>query len=397
MRELVALAPNPWEVPWRNRQHVLSRLAARGWRIVYSPGPLSWWERESTFWATASLLGHFEERNKVSVFVPGRFPFRWPPATRWDGWVLDHHARSLARRLSPSKQSIVVLYHPSLWSIAKRLNPRTLVYCPFDNFRRAGGFTDELVAAERAVVEQATLIVASSKAIAKDLPTRARSKVQVLGNGVDFDSVLDAAGQPCPSEIAAIPRPRLGYCGVVNRKIDFALVEQIALQRPGWHWVFVGPERGLQGEVDQDWRRYCEALARCRRLSNVHFIGAMPHPQVFACLHHMDVNVICNRADTGWWQDSYPLKFHEYLAAGKPVVSSRIASLMEFAEAADLVEGMDNWIAALERAIAAGGVGTESSRRAVARPNDWDARVALLERWLTEPDLAVPMAQGVTA
>jgi hypothetical protein len=99
----------------------------------------------------------------------------------------------------------------------------------------------------------------------------------------------------------------------------------------------------------------------------------------------------------GWWQDSYPLKFHEYLAAGKPVVSSRIASLTEFAEVAELAEGVDGWIAALERAISAGGVGNESERRAVARSNDWAARVGLLERWLTESNLAEPGRQRPTA
>ena len=384
MRELVALGPDHWDVPWRNRQQVLSRLAARGWRVVYSSGPLSWWERDSSYWARASLLSRFEERDKVSVFVPGRFPFRWPSAKRWDEWVLDHHARMLARTLSAPRQEIVVLYHPSLWPIAKRLDPRTLVYAPFDNFRRTGGWTEELASAESAVAERATLIVASSKAIGGDLPAQARSKVQVLGNGVDFNSVVDAMGQPCPPEIAAIPRPRLGYCGVVNRKIDFALVEQIALQRPDWHWVFVGPERGLNGDIDADWRRHSEALARCRRLPNVHFLGTMTHPRIFACLHHMDVNVICNRADGGWWQDSYPLKFHEYLAAGKPVVSSRIASLMEFTEVAEIAEGLDGWIAALERAISAGGVGTVSRRQAIARENDWDARVRVFEQWLTQ-------------
>jgi glycosyltransferase involved in cell wall biosynthesis len=282
------------------------------------------------------------------------------------------------------KQSIVVLYHPSLWPLAERLDPRVLVYYPFDNFAKAGGWSNELAAAERAAVERAALVVASSKSIADDLPGQPRAKARVLGNGVDFKAVLDAAGLPCPPEIAAIPRPRFGYCGVVNRKVDFDLVEQIALRRPEWHWVFVGPERGLLGDVDRESRRYGEALVRCRRLRNVHFLGAMPHPEIFACLHHMDVNVICNRADSGWWQDSYPLKFHEYLAAGKPVVSSRIGSLLEFAKVADLVEGLDGWIPALERALSGGGAGTMSERRAVARENDWDTRVLVLERWLTE-------------
>jgi hypothetical protein len=69
---------------------------------------------------------------------------------------------------------------------------------------------------------------------------------------------------------------------------------------------------------------------------------------------------------------------------------------MEFAEVAELVEGVDNWIAALDRAISAGGVGNESGRRAVARSNDWAARVGLLERWFDELNLAEPGRQRPT-
>jgi len=89
-----------------------------------------------------------------------------------------------------------------------------------------------------------------------------------------------------------------------------------------------------------------------------------------------------NRSDEGWWEDAYPLKFHEYLAAGKPVVSTRVASIAHFAGVAEFVVGVDAWIDGLTRAIARGGVGTATERRAVARANDWDARVDTLESWL---------------
>lgn len=394
---LVALAPNHWDLPWRNRQHVLSRLAARGWPIIYSPGPLSWWERKSVFWRSAPIVGRFEECDNLRVFRPGRLPFRWRPATAWDRWVSGHHAGVLSRQIPIGDKMIVMLFHPALWPIAGELDSAQLVYYPFDNFRREGGWTEELAAMERTVIERAGLVVASSKAIADDLPIQALNKVRVLGNGVDFNAVVHAANQPCMAPLASIPRPRIGYCGVVNRKIDFLLVQQIALRHPDWHWVFIGPERGLDADGDEPFFRQQDALASCRTLPNVHFLGAMLHSEVFNCLHHMDVNVICNRSDSGWWQDTYPLKFHEYLAAGKPVISSPIASLEEFAGVAEIAEGVDGWVGALHRAISAGGVGTVSERRAVARQNDWERRVTVLEGWLTQLELRGYVSKEIAA
>jgi glycosyltransferase involved in cell wall biosynthesis len=381
---LIALAPNDWDGPWRNRQHMLTRLAQRGWPIVYSTGPLSWWERGSSSWMHAPRLGRFETRQIVSVHIAGRFPFRWPTYAAWDRWVMSNHARKLARRLGNPDNLMVCLYHPSLWPIAECLRPRWLVYYAYDNFRRESGWDPQLSEAERATIDHATLIVATTRSIGDALGTTAQQKLRVLCNGVDFHRIVSAADKPCPAEVAAIPRPRIGYCGVVNRKLDFVLVERIALQRPNWHWLFIGSEEGLANSNEANNKPIREAWQRTKRLPNVHFVGEMPSEHFSACLHHMDVNVICNRADDGWWKDSYPLKFHEYLASGRPVISSRIESLLEFTAVAEFVDGVEPWIQALQRAICDGGVGTVTERRAIAQQNDWNIRVDLFERWLNE-------------
>src|SRR6516225_1883300 len=68
---VIALAPNDWDGPWRNRQYMLTRLAQRGWPIIYSTGPLSWWQRESLSWSKAPRVGRFEEKEGVSVNIAG--------------------------------------------------------------------------------------------------------------------------------------------------------------------------------------------------------------------------------------------------------------------------------------------------------------------------------------
>jgi len=381
---VIALAPNDWDGPWRNRQHVLTRLAQRGWPIIYSTGPLSLWDRESLAWRKAPPVGRFEQKEGVFVNIAGRFPFRWPSCHAWDHWAIRNHARKLVRRLVAPDNLLVCLFHPSLWPIAERLQPRWLVYYAYDNFRWEIDGDRQLVAAESAVVDRASLIVATTRSIGDALGTAAQPKLRILGNGVDFRGVVSAANQPCPDEIAAIPRPRIGYCGVTNRKLDFTLVERIALSRPDWHWVFIGPEQGLEDAYEAPNKPIREAWQRTKRLPNVYFTGEMTPASYSACLHHMDVNIICNRTDDGWWKDAYPLKFHEYLACGRPVVSSRVESLLEFAEVAEFVDGVEPWMRALQRAIYDGGVGTAAGRRATAKQNDWDIRVELFEHWLNE-------------
>jgi len=363
---------------------MLSRLARRGWKVVYSPGPISWWERGSPSWATASLFGSFHDRETVSVYVEGRFPFRLPSRPRWDRWVVERHARQVSA-VAGSDAAIVCLCHPSLWPIAARLRPRWLVYYPYDNFSKEDGWSEALALDEQSVLDRADLVVVPTAPIANRLNGVSERRVRVLPNGVDYETVAGAQASPCPAVLASIPRPRIAYTGVLNRKLDFVLVEAIAKHRPDWHWVFVGPQLGRPPRNAPPMGRHAaqeEAWRRCESFPNVHMVGELPVAQVHAGLHHMDVNVICNRSDEGWWEDAYPLKFHEYLAAGKPVVSTRVASIAHFAGVAEFVVGVDAWIDGLTRAIARGGVGTATERRAVARANDWDARVDTLESWL---------------
>jgi glycosyltransferase involved in cell wall biosynthesis len=241
-----------------------------------------------------------------------------------------------------------------------------------------------LETAQRDAVHDADLLIATTADIADALPPSHGRRAHVLANGVDYDRFIAAANSPCPAEIADIPRPRIGHCGVINRKLDYGLVEEIALRRTDWHWVFIGPEWGLSPTGDADTIASYHAWQRCRRLPNVHHIGLQPPEKFIPCLHHMDVNVICNRTDGGWWQAAYPLKFHEYLATGRPIVATPIRSLQEFTGVSAFVTGVDSWIDALEHAIENGGVGTSEARRAVARRNDWGVRVDEFESLLGE-------------
>ncbi len=386
---LIAIAPNHWRSPWRNRQHLLTRLANRGWPVVYSTGLPYFrgffapkninptWE-EDTAWRS-----HCQpEGGGVSVHYSGRLLYRMPRMPAVDKFAVARHARQLLCASNQTHCDLLVLFHPMYLPYATALRPRRLVYYCFDSLKTEWASNPDLLVASRALVERADLIVASSESIANELPGRGSSIARFLPNGADYAGIASLAGKECPIPFAVIPRPRIGYTGVLNKKIDYELIAGLAQRRTDWHWVLVGPEIPLgTAKLDADVRQL-SAREICQRLPNVHFVGPLPYPDFAIAMHHMDVHVVCNRQDEGWWNQSYPLKFHEYLATGLPVLSSPINSLLPFSDVSAFPRSSDDWLEALRCAIEGDGVGDPDRRRLVAAGNDWDQRTDQLENWL---------------
>jgi glycosyltransferase involved in cell wall biosynthesis len=104
----------------------------------------------------------------------------------------------------------------------------------------------------------------------------------------------------------------------------------------------------------------------------------------------MDVNVLCYRTEVGgWWTDLSPLKLHEYLAVGKPVVAAALEVLNDLQHVIATANGESEWLEALRDAIEGRGRGTVAQRREVARANDWEEIVDRLDSWLTSMATAV--------
>jgi glycosyltransferase involved in cell wall biosynthesis len=378
------MAPNKWSDPWRNRQHLLSRLSRRGWRVVYSNGLLHSWEVPQEIRRGTALTGRFAAADGVDVFEHGLLPFRWTSRPSIDHWGLRHHAREMLAHCGASHAEILLLFHPMYLPYVRWLSPRRIVYYMYDGLAGELQQDHQLRNDWHSLVEGSDLIIATSEAIAAQIPTGARDRTRVLHNGADVATIRSLAAAACPSPIRGIPRPRICYTGVVNAKVDYVMIAEVARREPGWHWVIVGPVVDFATGGNAEWELQALARAQCMNLANVHFLGRLAYPDFLSGLHHMDVNVICNRTDEGWWQHAHPLKFHEYLASGRPVVSSPIHSLRRYVEVTDFARTVDDWIAALRRAIERGGVGTDERRMEIAAENDWSSRTDVLESWLLE-------------
>jgi glycosyltransferase involved in cell wall biosynthesis len=191
-------------------------------------------------------------------------------------------------------------------------------------------------------------------------------------NGVDYAAY--SAPTVEPDDLRAIPHPRIGYVGVIKTQLDLPLVARLAARHPTWSFVFVGPVH-VQGEV-------VEALVR---LHNVHFLGAKPVSALPAYTQHVDVCMMCY-AVNDYTKYIYPLKLHEYLATGRPVVGTPIRSLQGFSDVVTLASSTDEWSQALQQALApeATAPAITTARRRVAQEHDWDRLVTIIARTFCE-------------
>ncbi|MCA1640485.1 MAG: glycosyltransferase, partial [Acidobacteria bacterium] len=143
-----------------------------------------------------------------------------------------------------------------------------------------------------------------------------------------------------PEDQAAIPHPRMGFFGVLDERFDAALLEGVADARPDWHFVIIGPVVKI-GEDDLP------------RRANIHYLGGKSYQELPAYLAGWDVAALLF-ARNEHTRFISPTKTPEYLAAGKPVVSTSIRDVVRPYGEMGLVHIADDVAEFIKAASAAG-------------------------------------------
>jgi len=192
-------------------------------------------------------------------------------------------------------------------------------------------------------------------------------------NGVEYAAY--ATPKPEPADMRDIPHPRIGYTGMIKLQMDFPLLIALARRHPRWSFVFVGPRHNVTGQES--------LLAELAGLPNVHMLGQRAVADLPAYVQHFDACMLCYVVND-YTKFIYPLKLHEYLATGRPVVGSPIRTLQDFEHVVALASGPDEWSRALTEALEPGAQSASSSRvrQDVARQFDWGRHATSIARTL---------------
>ena len=181
-------------------------------------------------------------------------------------------------------------------------------------------------------------------------------------HGVDVDHFGRAAMPGAvPLDIADVPRPIVGFFGLIEEYIDLELLDYLASQRPQWTFLMIG--------------RVAARPQRIPNRPNLRFIGPRPYEALPEYGRQFSAAIIPYRM-TDFTFHANPLKLREYLAMGVPVVATRTPQTERFAHTAAIVDTPEEWLAALDRAVVTKeSTAQASARMAVVADCSWDARL----------------------
>ena len=208
------------------------------------------------------------------------------------------------------------------------------------------------------MIEQADLVIASSALLEDRCRALNRKTIQVK-NGTEFHHFNEPKQNGELDHLRG--RPIIGYYGAISDWFNMELVAYCARQRPQWQFVLIGATFGAD-------------LSPVEELPNVHFLGEKPYARLPGYLAYFDVCTIPFKL-IPLTLATNPVKFYEYLSAGKPVVSVNLPELMPYSDDCYLASNAEQFVEQLERALQEKDNTQNVARRfELARANSWDAR-----------------------
>jgi len=184
-----------------------------------------------------------------------------------------------------------------------------------------------------------------------------------VGQGCDAPPAAIEADDVIPPDLAALPRPIIGYVGaLVSARLSVEVLRHISQQRPEWSVVLIGPEDKTFKSSD------------LHGLPNVHFLGAKLPATLPGYMQHFDVCLnpqVLNDLTRG----NYPRKVDEYLLQGRPVVASRTEAMHLFEAHAYLADTAQDYVRLIARALREDNPARQQQRRAFAATHTWENSV----------------------
>jgi len=327
--DLICFSHLRWDFVYQRPQHLLSR-AARDRRVYYIEEPC--------FDHGSMRLSISERDSGVKVVVP-YLPSGLNSTTAIEAVLQQMIDRLLA--VEGIREFVSWYYTPMAVEFTRHLKPTVTVYDCMDELSAFKNAPATLQNLEEELFRRADLVFTGGQSL-YEAKQGSHHAVHAFPSSIDRDHFMQArvfSGIE-PGDQKDIPHPRLGFFGVVDERFDIELLSDIASTRPDWNFIIIGPVV----KIDP---------ATLPRLSNIHYLGPKLYNDLPSYIAGWDVALLLFARNEATRFIS-PTKTPEYLAAGKPVVSTSIRDVVRPYGENGLVEIADTkheFINACEKAL----------------------------------------------
>ena len=377
--DIIVFSHLRWDFVFQRPQHLLSRLASNR-RVFLIEEPIH--HEDYANW----------ERTRPSPNLTICRPHTRVTAPGFDDAQLPALRLLLTQLLVEEgiEDYVVWFYTPMALPLLEDLKPKAVIYDCMDELSAFHAAPRQMREREAELIERADVIFTGGRSLYEAKKDR-HPNVHCFPSSVDAAHFGKAAhGAAEAEDQAALPGPRLGFFGVIDERMDLALIDALAQARPDWQIIMVGPVV----KIDP---------ARLPRHPNLHYLGQRSYEQLPQYLAGWDVCLLPFALNESTRFIS-PTKTLEYMAAERPIVSTPIADVAgPYGDIVYLAETHAQFIAACAQALAEEPAERErrvQRMREVLAATSWDRTASEMSREigrvLERTKAAAPAAKAAT-
>lgn len=306
------------------------------------------------------------------VFLHNIIAARIPGITKFNRFLLRIQLMHILNKLNFDTSNLLAwIHHPYQLEDVGLLGERWLVYDCYDDYtvsQRSATCKSDLEGREATILKKADFVFFSSAELLR-FKGGGNTNVHLIPNGVEFEHFNKTALKDKIS-ITEDYSTVIGFTGKISTRLDFQLLLRIAEIHRDWRIVMIGPY-----ESKADFIRNPDYCA-LRSAPNVNLCGPRLYQELPDKMRSFDVCILPYRVDDPFNMRCSPLKLYEYLATGKPIVSTNIPAVRPFDGLVRVARDAEEFESHVVMALAEQDEALVQQRLLVAQENSWKRRVA---------------------
>tara|TARA_R110002020_G_scaffold85914_1_gene211597 strand:+ start:23831 stop:24952 length:1122 start_codon:yes stop_codon:yes gene_type:complete len=335
--DIIVFSHLRWNFVYQRPQHILSRLS-RYYNIIVIEEPIA-----------IDGNGNYELENISTSLTIVR------PKVESIA-----HIQHVLKELNLQSIDIVWFYSAAFVELIPYINANTMIYDCMDELSQFKGASQQLRVQEEFLIKKADLVFTGGKSLYE-------TKSKLSPNVYCFPSSVDVAHFKQSStyskislDLAAIPKPIVGYIGVIDERLNLNLIHETALALPKISFIMIGPLAKIdEGDLP--------------RAHNIHYLGMKSYDDLPFYLKHIDISMMpfaLNEAT----EFISPTKTLEYMAAGKPIISTPIKDVTrDYSQVIEIVTNAYEFSQAIIKISSSEIKINKSAYESILKQTSWDA------------------------